>query len=141
MHRQIHPRDLLDRFNSEYRASPLELTSQHILLNNLITPCPPSASLFHPVSTTESPSRYVVNPGTDGQQLFVASPSGADDQKLPNAWLISGDGVMRALSVKSGRFAQTTCKDQVAKCEGIAADEEIMPSCAFKYSPPALIKT
>ncbi|CAA7265656.1 unnamed protein product [Cyclocybe aegerita] len=36
--------------------------------------------VYH-VQTTESPARNVVNPGTDGQQLFVASPSGADDQK------------------------------------------------------------
>ncbi|CAA7268946.1 unnamed protein product [Cyclocybe aegerita] len=55
------------------------------------------------VKTTENTPRNVVNPGTDGQQLFVSTPSTSSDQQ----WLISGNGIMRALNVTSGRFALT----------------------------------
>ncbi|CAA7268940.1 unnamed protein product [Cyclocybe aegerita] len=55
------------------------------------------------IQTTEATARNVANPSGDGQQLFVATPSGGAEQQ----WLISGNGIIRALNVNSGRFALT----------------------------------
>ncbi|KAJ3508974.1 hypothetical protein NLJ89_g5462 [Agrocybe chaxingu] len=39
------------------------------------------------IQTTEDTARNVANPSSDGQQLFVATPSGGAEQQ----WLISGN--------------------------------------------------